>query len=44
MYIMCRILLVQRFKPQGRRFTNFHYYYYYYFMKWRKAIGNTRNA
>ena len=30
MYIMCRILLVQRFKPQGRRFTNFHYYYYYF--------------
>ena len=20
--------LVQRFEPQGRRFTNFHYYYY----------------
>ena len=26
MYIMC--VLVQRFEPQGRRFTNFHYYYY----------------
>ena len=23
-------MLVQRFEPQGRRFTNFHYYYYYY--------------
>ena len=22
-------MLVQRFEPQGRRFTNFHYYYYY---------------
>ena len=22
-------MLVQRFQPQGRRFTNFHYYYYY---------------
>ena len=21
-------MLVQRFEPQGRRFTNFHYYYY----------------
>ena len=25
-------MLVQRFEPQGRRFTNFHYYYYYYFL------------
>ena len=24
---MC--MLVQRFEPQGRRCTNFHYYYYY---------------
>ena len=23
-------MLVQRFEPQGRRFTNFYYYYYYY--------------
>ena len=23
-------MLVQRFEPQGRRFTNAHYYYYYY--------------
>ena len=23
-------MLVQRFGPQGRRFTNFRYYYYYY--------------
>ena len=23
-------MLVQRFQPQGRRFTNFHYYYYKY--------------
>ena len=22
-------MLVQRFEPKGRRFTNFHYYYYY---------------
>ena len=21
-------MLVQRFEPQGRHFTNFHYYYY----------------
>ena len=21
-------MLVQRFEPQGRRFTNFHYYFY----------------
>ena len=27
MYIMCYTMLVQRFEPQGRRFTNFHYYY-----------------
>ena len=26
MYIMC--MLVQRFEPQGSRFTNSHYYYY----------------
>ena len=26
MYIIC--MLVQRFEPQGRRFTTFHYYYY----------------
>ena len=25
----CYIMLVQRFEPQGRRLTNFHYYYYY---------------
>ena len=25
---MCYATLVQRFEPQGRRFTNFHYYYY----------------
>ena len=23
-------MLVHRFEPQGRRFTNFHYYYYYW--------------
>ena len=23
-------MLVQRFEPQDRHFTNFHYYYYYY--------------
>ena len=28
MYIMCYTMLVQRFEPQGRRFTNFHHYYY----------------
>ena len=22
--------IIERFEPQGRRFTNFHYYYYYY--------------
>ena len=27
MYIMC-VMLVQRFEPQDRRFTYFHYYYY----------------
>ena len=27
---MCYTMLVQRFEPQGRRFTNFHYYYYYF--------------
>ena len=26
-HCMCYIMLVQRFEPQGRRFTNFHYYY-----------------
>ena len=26
MYIMCVIMLVQRFEPQGRRLTNLHYY------------------
>ena len=26
MYIMCIIMLVQRFEPQGRRLTNLHYY------------------
>ena len=25
-------LLVQRFEPQGRRFTNFHYYYFTYYL------------
>ena len=29
-------MLVQRFQPQGRRFTNFHYYYYF-------GMGNTAN-
>ena len=28
-YYVCYTMLVQRFEPQGRRFTNFHYYYYY---------------
>ena len=23
------IMLVRRFEPKGRRFTNFHYYYYF---------------
>ena len=27
-------MLVRRFEPQGRRFTNFHYYYYYYLATW----------
>ena len=26
---MCYTMLVQRFEPQDRCFTNFHYYYYY---------------
>ena len=29
MCIMCYTVLAQRFEPQGRCFTNFHYYYYY---------------
>ena len=30
-------MLVQRFEPQGRSFTNFHYYYYLYkAFKWIK--------
>ena len=28
MHYVCNTMLVQRFEPQGRRFTNFHYYYY----------------
>ena len=31
MYIMCYTMLVQRFEPQGRCFTNFSYYYHYYY-------------
>ena len=27
LYIVCSIMLVQRFEPQDRRFTNFPYYY-----------------
>ncbi len=27
-HYVCHIMLVQRFDPQGRRFTYFHYYYY----------------
>ena len=26
-HYMCYTMLVLRFEPQGRRFTNFHYYY-----------------
>ena len=26
-HYVCYTMLVQRFEPQGRRFTNFHYYY-----------------
>ena len=28
-HYVCYTVLVQRFEPQGRRFTNFHYYYYH---------------
>ena len=38
MYIMC-VMLVQRFEPQGRRFTNFHYYYYYYYRQAGRQSG-----
>ena len=27
-HYVCYNILVQRFEPQGWRFTNFHYYYY----------------
>ena len=30
-HYVCYPMLVQRFEPQGRRFTNFHYYYDYYY-------------
>ena len=29
-HYVCYITLGQRFEPQGRCFTNFHYYYYYW--------------
>ena len=29
-HYVCYTMRVQRFEPQGRRFTNFHYYYHYY--------------
>ena len=32
-------MLVQRFEPQGRRFTNFHYYYYYSIVTCRHCGG-----
>ena len=31
-------MLIQRFEPQGRRFTNFHYYYYKKIGLWRCAL------
>ena len=35
MYIMC-VILVQRFEPQGRHFTDLRYYCYYdyYYLFW----------
>ena len=40
-------MLVQRFEPQGRRFTNFHYYNYYWLSQsvgalfwWVQRVGS----
>ena len=37
-------MLVQRFEPQGRCFTNFHYYYYYMHSLIRKLVEVVQHA
>ena len=42
-HYVCHIMLVQRFEPQGMRFTNFHYYYYTVVgrpsLRWHLTLG-----